>query len=98
MLPHPTLQPDRKKVREPCRHRHRAHIPRYAGRWPFIGIPPDPESREDGRPPKMQSVRGNVTAPFDNTASTIQRNPLVAVGIAAGVGFALALAFAEREG
>jgi hypothetical protein len=97
MLPHPNLQPDRRKARGPFRPKQSAHVPKYTGRWPFIGVPSQLETRvENGASPKTRVHAAPAAGPPDSAASTIRRNPLVAIGIAAAVGFVLALAFSER--
>ena len=101
MLAHPVLQPDRKKAcRKARRLRHIPCVPRYAGRWPFIRVASPLESRdENGALPKTPNrVYLDVHAAHDGVIHAIQRSPLTAVAIATGVGFALALAFVERDG
>lgn len=98
----------KKAAEKHSRPRHRPQVPRYAGRWPFIGDatasawlgdgavhPATGDRRQLVGPPTEASVDG-LDEP-DNVISTIRRNPLLAIGLAAGVGLALALAFTESD-
>ena len=101
MLSHPVLEPDRKKLSsENRRPRHGSHIPKYVGRWPFIGCTSVSEDRrEDAVPPSMHErprLEAGVVA-TDGIVYAVRRNPSVAIVVAAGIGFALALAFTERR-
>ena len=90
--------------------RHCSQVPRYAGRWPFIGaaardwqggsiVSAARLERRREPAPSRGSARTEVgMEPLDDALlSAIRRNPLTAVGIAAGIGFAVAMAFAETS-
>jgi hypothetical protein len=100
MWSHPVLQSDRKKVRRASgRPGHRSFIPSYAGRWPFIGIAFPLDSFRDDPPPGMKERNRPELSGIasERVVSVIQRNPLTAIVVAAGVGLALALAFSEYD-
>jgi hypothetical protein len=99
MLSHPVPEPERQnRSSENRRPRHGSHIPKYVGRWPFVGCTSVSED-EDAVPPSMHErarVEAGVVA-TDGIVYAIRRNPSVAIVVAAGIGFALALAFTERR-